>query len=71
MLGRGGADFYGIQVSSLILPGENSSGASGSGVHFIKDHVLQFLVIHRSEVDVRFQGFPEEHGATREIPKIH
>lgn len=45
---------------SLSLPGENSSGASGSGVHLIKHHVLQFLIIHRSKVDISLQRLPEE-----------
>jgi len=48
-------------MGPLILPGENGSGASGSGVHFVNHHVFQFLVIHRSEVDVRLQRFPEEN----------
>lgn len=54
-----------ICMSWLPLPGENSSGTSGSGVHFIKDHVLQFLVVHRTEVDVSFQRLPEETRATK------
>lgn len=45
----------------LALPGEDGSGATGSGVHFVQDHVLQFLVIHRSKVDIRFQRFTEEN----------
>lgn len=65
----GGVEFYLMKISWLILPGEDSSGAPGPGVHLIEDHVLQFLIIHRSEVDVRFQGFPEEKRATRRPPR--
>lgn len=56
----------------LIVPGENSSGASGSGVHFIEDHVLQFLIVDGSEVDVGFQGFPikPKHLVTSETLNI-
>lgn len=53
-------------MSRLILPGEDSSGTSGSGMHFIKDHVLQFLIIHRSEVDVSFQRFPGNRATKHE-----
>lgn len=54
----------------LILPGENSSGASGSGVHFIEDHVLQFLIVDGSEVDVGLQGFPEDTKRGSIKPKL-
>lgn len=61
-------EFYWVKRRRLILPGEDSSGAPSPGVHLIEDHVLQLLIIHRSKVDVRFQGFPEEKRASRRPP---
>lgn len=52
--------FYLHTIVQKTLPGENSSGTSGSGVHLVEDHVLQFLIIHRSKVDVSLQRFPEQ-----------
>lgn len=52
------------------LPGENGSGASGSGVHLVKNHVLQFLVIHRSKVDISLQRFSEGKAGVRNCVHI-
>lgn len=30
-------------------------------MHLIQDHVLQFLIIHRSKVDISLQRFPEDN----------
>lgn len=49
-----------INLFFHFSPGENGSGASSSGVHLVKNHVLQLLVVDRSEVDVRFQRLSEE-----------
>lgn len=40
------------------VPGKHCSGSSSSRVHFIQHHVLQFLVIDRAKIDVRFQRLP-------------
>lgn len=49
-----------ITIKPQNVPGENSSGASGSGVHFVEDHVLQLLIIHWPKIDVSLQRLPEE-----------
>lgn len=49
-----------IFVFFLFSPGENSSGPSSSGMHLVQNHVLQLLVVDRSEVDVRLQRFSED-----------